>query len=748
MARQTLFSADAARDDTAGSLTNLEPMEELLEATTDCAFILDENWRFTYLNNRATAELGMENLRGTNVWQSFPQAVGTIFEDVYRRVAAQKKSETFEAPYPPLEAWYEVHAVPFRGGIVVFFRNITSRRAASEALTRRYNELDTVLSRAGVGIMQYVEGHRLTLVNEMFCKILGRSKAELDGLPMEAFTHPEDIPKNQELLKVHRRTGTPFEIKKRYLRPNGETVWCCVTVSFVQLQEDLLGTIVVARDITHEVEADQREREVRTLLQNVVDSADDLIFVKDVDGRFVLVNRRMREDHRAKAGKLGGDTYPELAHSFSAEDRRVIETGQHLVVDQQIQVGDETRTFQTIKVPWKQNGTIKGVIGIARDITDRVRSEQAMRDSEERYRLAAMATRDVIWDWDLERGTAEWTTAASSLTGVQPGKTLEWWLDRIHPEDRDGVMTSVEAYIAAGPPRWEYEYRFRRPDGSYAWVHDRGFLQRDENGNPVRMIGAMSDISDRVQAQVRMKKLQAELIHVSRVSAMGTMGSALAHEINQPLAAAGNYVQGARRLLATDPSSGLLHSGLEQAHMQIARAGEIVRRLRHMVERGSADAHPVMLLKAVREAAALAVPESEATGAKVSVKVSPATRVIADAIQLQQVLFNILRNSAEAVAHTAAKQIVVTANQQQDEVLIRVSDTGEGLHEDIKERLFSTFASTKAGGLGVGLSICRTIVEAHGGKIWAEDAEGGGTVIALTLPAAGRREDVTPEEEG
>ncbi|MXP41494.1 PAS domain S-box protein [Altererythrobacter soli] len=741
---------EQSADEPAGQGTAL-PLE-LLDATSDCVMVLDADWRIAYLNAQAIAELGDRDLLGSSVWEAFPYVIGTKTESALRRVAATRKSEAFEAlSASPSAAWYDVDLVPFGALLVVYFRNITKQRRAAEELLRRHNELDTVLSRAGVGIMQYAENHRLIVINDRFCKILGRTREELDGLSMEAFTHPDDIPGNVGLLNRHAQSETPFYLEKRYVRPNGEVVWCSVAISFVRHSEtNEPTTIVVAREITDEVEARQKAADTQTLLRGVIDGAEDLIFVKDTQGGVVLANKKMTEDFGVSAGQAGGAQFPELSRRFEEQDQQVIRTGQRLMIEEEVPTPDGIRTFQTIKVPWQRDGVTKGVIAISRDISERVRNEQALRESEERFRLAALATGDAIWEWDLVRDTIVWSSSSASLTGESPGEGFDWWHERIHPDDREAVVNSLARFAEGAEQRWESEYRFLRASGSYGCILDRGFLLRDEAGNVVRMIGAMSDITERVEAQERINRLQAELVHISRISAMETMGSTLAHEINQPLTAAGNYLLGARRMIdAGEPlDSAEVKDGLRQAQAEITRAGEIVRRVRRMVEHGTAEMHPVPLLDSVGAALRMAIPAPHAAGITVSTDVPADVEVMADPVQLQQVLFNLLRNSAEAVANSERKNIGITAEVQAGEVVIRVNDRGEGVRPDIVDRLFSAFASTKPGGLGVGLSICRTIVEAHGGKIWAENRPGGGAVFAFTLRAAPAGEELSPAVAG
>jgi C4-dicarboxylate-specific signal transduction histidine kinase len=235
-----------------------------------------------------------------------------------------------------------------------------------------------------------------------------------------------------------------------------------------------------------------------------------------------------------------------------------------------------------------------------------------------------------------------------------------------------------------------------------------------------------------------MRRLQAELIHVSRLSAMGTMASTLAHELNQPLTAISSYIGGSRHLLS-GPSD--LHdqarSALSEAENAALRAGEILRRLREMVARGNATVKPEKLDTVVAEACELGFVDQHFLGVVHKVELDPRCLwVAADRIQVQQVLINLIRNAIEAMQDVPNKEVAIaSAPAPGDMAEISVSDTGAGVAIEVRDALFSPFHSTKNGGMGVGLSISRTIVEAHGGKIWAEDRTNGAT-FRFTLPCA------------
>lgn len=249
--------------------------------------------------------------------------------------------------------------------------------------------------------------------------------------------------------------------------------------------------------------------------------------------------------------------------------------------------------------------------------------------------------------------------------------------------------------------------------------------------------GFIRDLSERQQTEARLQELQTELIHISRLSAMGEMASALAHELNQPLSAIANYMMGSRRLLEgqTDETSRLVRDALDKAGEQSLRAGQIIRRLRDFVARGESDKRVESLKKLVEEASVLALVGVKEHGVRVTFQFHPSIdRVIADRVQIQQVILNLIRNAIEAMEGLPRRELVISTEPAEDGmVAIVIADTGSGLSPDILPKLFEPFISTKPNGMGVGLSISRTIVEAHGGVISARPNEGGGTVFRLTL---------------
>jgi two-component system sensor kinase FixL len=234
-----------------------------------------------------------------------------------------------------------------------------------------------------------------------------------------------------------------------------------------------------------------------------------------------------------------------------------------------------------------------------------------------------------------------------------------------------------------------------------------------------------------------LQDLQAELIFMSRFTALGEMASTLAHELNQPLTAATSYLNGARRLLVNGrPEDVPAASGaIDSAAEQLLRAGQIIKRLREFVARGESDRRAEDLRKLIEESSALALVGVKQTGVHVSFDFQVAVgAVLVDKIQIQQVILNLMRNGIEAMEGMERRDMVVSTRSTDDNMVeVSVSDTGSGIAPEIAEKLFQPFTTTKRQGMGVGLSISRTIIEAHGGKLWSEPNPGGGTVFRMTL---------------
>lgn len=363
---------------------------------------------------------------------------------------------------------------------------------------------------------------------------------------------------------------------------------------------------------------------------------------------------------------------------------------------------------------------------------------------EERLRLNGVVGDDTVSDWDIASGEVNRNHASASLVGDNSpfeDKTIGWWQARIHPEDSERVIAIFAAAIAGKDTTVSVEYRFRKADDNYAYILNRVSFMRDVDGLATRAIGSMTDLTALIFAQDALARAEATMIHAVRHSALGTMASMIAHELNQLLAAITNYIRAGRRIASTNSGIALptnFDNILRAAEENALRAGGIVHSLRRLTQRGRAARSTESISSLIDAACAIALIDAEISGVHISVEILSLTPpVLVDPIQIQQVLINLVRNSVEAFDRGKDCLIRIGARPSDGSVEVSVSDNGPGIDPEVARDLFKARESPKLMGMGIGLSVCRTIVEAHGGKIWFVESENGAEFL-FTLPISQR----------
>jgi two-component system sensor kinase FixL len=386
-------------------------------------------------------------------------------------------------------------------------------------------------------------------------------------------------------------------------------------------------------------------------------------------------------------------------------------------------------------------GRLLGAAKVARDITAEKRAQAALREREAHLRSVLDTIPDAMIVIDQDGRIQSFSATAERLFGYGAKEIVGQNVGILMPKPRSGQHDAyLQRYMETGEKRIIGRGRvvvgLRRDGSTFPMELAIGEML---SGDRHFFTGFIRDITERQETQQRLQDLQAALVHISRFSAMGEMASTLAHELNQPLTAVASYLNGCRRLLdgVENESAGMIRDAIERAADQAMRAGQIIRRLRQFVARGESERQVESLPKLIEEASALALVGIKETGVRVLTCFDPsAAFVFVDKIQIQQVILNLMRNAIEAMQETPVRELRISTQNDGDTVEVIVADTGPGIASEIADQLFQPFVTTKADGMGIGLSISRTIIEAHGGRLWVEPNPGGGTVFRLTLKAS------------
>lgn len=404
--------------------------------------------------------------------------------------------------------------------------------------------------------------------------------------------------------------------------------------------------------------------------------------------------------------------------------------------------GSEFLAHVSITPLYDPRGKLRGYGKVIRDITEERAGERRLEAGASQFRSILATVPDAMIVINESGEILSFSAAAERLFGFSEAEVLGSNVSRLMPSpDRERHDGYIHRYLRTGEKRIIGIGRTvigERRDGT-TFPMELSVGEAATEGARV-FTGFIRDLTDKVAAEERIEELRSGLVHAARVSAMGTMASTLAHELNQPITAVVTYVRGVRNLLADNnpEDRAMIEEGLDEAAEEALRAGGIVRRLREFVARGDVEKSVEDLPALVEDASKLALIGARERGVETRFALDPQVRsVLVDKVQTQQVLINLMRNAIEAMANSPERLLTVSsAPDEPGFVRVTVADTGPGVAPGIAENLFRAFNSTKAAGMGLGLSICRTIVEANGGRIWMEPGPDGGARFHFTLVRA------------
>ena len=604
------------------------------------------------------------------------------------------------------------------------------------------NDLGLAVASAGVGVWHWDLTTDAFTLSDAARSLMHAPEGAMAYAEFLARVHPNNQNSADRALRAGRQAGGVLDFDFHTLPADGGGHWLRMRGSTCGGQH----LPMAARGILIDVARRKTAREANSRLAAIVASSDVAMVAKTLDGIVTEWNSGAETIFGYSAKEIIGKPI-DILRPLGREDEAAAilerlkqgERVEHFETRRLRGDGETIDVSLTVSPVWDGSGRLVGASEVARDITAVKRAQAALAEREAHLQSILDTVPDAMIVIDPQGVMQSFSAAAERLFGYTAGEVIGRNVSILMPaayrEHHDGHLTR---YLTTGERRIIGIGRIvvgERRDGSTFPME----LSVGEARSAQRRFftGFVRDLTERQQTQKRLQELQAELIHMSRFTALGEMASTLAHELNQPLSAVANYLNGGRRLLADGRSDAvpMAREAMERATEQALRAGQIIRHLREFVARGESERQPENLVKLVEEASALALVGIKETGVRVSFEFDPqAGFVFAAKIQIQQVLFNLIRNAIESMQDTAARYLLVSTRRcDEATVEVSVADTGPGIAPEIAAQLFQPFKSTKPHGMGVGLSISRTIVEAHRGRLWAEPNPGGGTVFRLTL---------------
>ncbi|TIU42180.1 MAG: PAS domain S-box protein [Mesorhizobium sp.] len=585
-------------------------------------------------------------------------------------------------------------------------------------------------------------------VNEHYLNFTGLPVEELLGWRWLAAVHPDDI---EGLAKIWRDgidTGLPQEAEGRVRRHDGTYRWFLFRSSSVRDKNwNVIKFYGFITDIEDRKRIEQALAASEVEARLAMDSIDGMICLFTPGGVLNGGNRKLLEYFNLPLEEVmkwatNGITHPDdLQHcieSFMAS----VASGKPYDFETRFRRFDGVfRWFQIRGLPlFNSQGEIIRWYGLLTDIDDRKRAEEKLKHSQmllaEGQRMSLSGT----FSWLVDSDELTFSEELHRIFGFDTGAqiTFEAIQGRVHPDDLP-LLAGKMAEVRSGGDNPEYDIRLRMPDGAIKYLRVIGRLIRSDNGRS-ECIGAVQDVTQKRLAEQARDELRSELAHVTRVTSLGAMAASIAHEVNQPLSGIVTNASTSLRMLAANPPN--LEGARETARRTIRdgnRAADVITRLRALFGKRVPQVEQVDLNEAVREVVAICWSDLLRAGASLKTELAEGLPPVSgDRVQLQQVIMNLLRNSADAVAgiDIASRHVVLTTTAgEEGAVRLSVCDSGIGFRTDDPDRVFDAFYSTKSDGMGIGLSVSRTIIESHGGKLWAEANEGPGATFTLSIPA-------------
>lgn len=639
--------------------------------------------------------------------------------------------------------------------------DMRAEKPTGEALAESEWRLNLIINTIPAMAWSTAADGMMEFVNQHFVDFVGLPAEEIMGLGFYRIFHPDDTPVLlaawQEIMTSRR--GRPVD--GRIQRGDGEYRWCTLRQNpLLDADGNVIKWYGVVLDIEDRKRAEDALKQAKAALlasehnlNLIVNSLPILAWSARPDGSADFINQSWLDYAGLPADRILGWGFLDLYHPDDIPGmldtwRRDLEGAEQTALKGRIRGADGA--YRWFYFAGRKLTDAHGVVrwfGVNVDIEDLQRAEDALRaseaallDSERRLQHIINAIPGLVWATDAEGAVTFISQHFLNYTGLSLDEALgHRWTVALHPDDRESHLQIWSDVLASGQPG-EVEGRLRQADGGYRWFLFRASPFHDDTGTLTQWFGVNIDIEDRKRAEEELRRSQTELAHVTRMVTMGELAVSIAHEVNQPLMAivtnAGTCL---RWLDDAQQDVALARQAAERIVRDGHRAGDIIASIRALARKSAPRMEPMLLEQVIQEVLDLLRGELQRRGVVAVTEFAwRPTRIVGDSTQLQQVILNLIMNSAEAMADVESRRrrLTIRTLVSEGQAQVSVLDTGVGLQADHVDRMFEAFFSTKPGGIGMGLSICRSIVEAHGGRIWAAGNGGAGSVVSFTLPLA------------
>jgi PAS domain S-box-containing protein len=632
---------------------------------------------------------------------------------------------------------------------------IAERRRAEEALLE--NELNSRL------ILHSIPGLVCTMspagevdrFNPQILEYFGKTPEELKGWATSDAVHPDDLPLVVAAFTHSITTGTPYDIEHRCRRADGVYRWFQARALPVRdTANRITGWYVLLVDIDDRKRVEEALLASERDLSSIINTIPMLAWSARPDGFCDFLNQRWLDftglsAEQARGSGWGAAIHPDDAKGVLDSWQMALVTGQLPDVEaRMLRFDGEYRWFLLRASPLRdESGKIFKWYGTNTDIDDRKRAEEELQRSEAFLAEGQRLTLSGSFLWRLDTDEIRFSEQLYRIHEFDRDSpvTLERIRSRIHPEDLALLSEKIERARAGGDNVLNYEIRLRMPNGSVKYVRTIAHGTRDRDGRP-EIIGAVQDVTESRLSEEALSEARSDLAHVTRVTSLGVLTASIAHEVNQPLSGIITNAGTCLRMLAAEPPN--VEGARETAKRTIRdanRASELITRLRALFSKKESTTEPVDLNEATQEVIALSLGELQRNRVVLRPEFADDLPVVTgDRVQLQQVILNLLRNASDAMraVNDRPRQLQIrTERGTDDQVRLTVRDAGVGLDPQAMDRLFQVFYTTKNDGMGIGLSLSRSIIERHHGRLWAEPNDGPGATFSFSIPRQGGAPD-------